>query len=1302
VQTQVKKGVAANPPFPAQPDITTTYTYDAEGRTLTETVTSSTLSLSRSSQYDKAGRLILETDNAGISTGYAYTNGGRTQTVTRPNLPGGATQIIDKYLDSRTKSITGTAVVARYYDYGVNADGTQYTQEFIGPSGLTSPRWTKTTTDWLGRAIYVEKSSYLGATLVRTSTYNNKGQLQVERVLENWTSKLQADTLHEYDDLGNQIRVGLDVNADGALTALSPDRYVGTNVVYQKTGTDWFRVTTTTTYLIDNNATATTLRTEQERLTNFPLSGTEQTVSDVTVTDVAGNQTRTTSGIDRAAKKGIERTYAPDSTTVAVRITVNGLLQSTAPTTPETATTYAYDTLGRLTGVTDPRTGTTTRAYNAGGQLISTSDAVQTTSYDYYPATDPNAGRLKSQTNGNNKKVYFNYNSRGELIQTWGDTTYPLEYVYDGYGQRTELHTFRGGLGWQSATWPTGATGTVDVTLWGYDVSSGLVTSKQDASGIAFYTAYDTLGRLVQRTWARNTYSVVTNYAYDLYTGQQTTVTYTDATPAVAFVYDRGGRPVLVTDAAGTHTLTPNAAGQAQTEAIASGILDGVSITHGYDPLLRPNALQTTLNGVTLTSQSYTYDPTGRLGTVTNSGQTATYAYDPSAGFLNTTTFTSGLQLSRAYDPVGRLQSISTAIVSPPPLVSYTYGYNNLSQRTRATREDSSYWSYGYNDRGELTSGLKYWSDNTLVAGQQFTYNFDNIGNRSTTQAGGDALGGSLRTSTYTPNNLNQYTQRTVPNAVDILGRAQSTATVTVNTQAAYRRADYFQKAATLDNSDDPVYGQINVLGVRPNVGPNGENAVTQQSGSVYLPYTPEAYTYDYDGNLISDGSWNYTWDAENRLIRIESITSVPNEAKKMLELAYDYLGRRIQKRVYAWDSSANAILLQSTTRFIYDGWNLIAELDGSGTLIRSYAWGQDLSGSLQGAGGVGGLLLINEAGNSYIAGYDGNGNITSLVKASTGTNAASYDYNPFGETLQATGDYAARNPFKFSTKYTDQETGLLYYGYRYYNPQIGRWISRDPIGEKGSVNLYLFNSNNPLSRFDPNGLQILDPSIVLRLPRYDYSSPNWDFALGGVNHTYHSITLCIPDIDKDRALSRIFDDLQVFNHFNSPTENVARFSVTGSIGHFSITNPLISIPSYLIGNSVDIEVVLNPSRKEVSGVTLGVHPLVGVRKWWVEEAGQMILGRGAIVKVITEAYEQPNGIFNYLGHRIGIVGWNQDQMWQTYLNNIGSYWKDNYKAKVLKRDYRPPTLGGKGNPFRLELPPRLQRSRYFNEPQWI
>ncbi len=1063
VKTRTRKGIAAGGGFPAQVDIKTTFTYDAEGNQTKEKIEGGALNLTSEQTYDRAGRLTSEKDQAGLYTGYSYTNGGRIQTVTRP---GGATEVTENYLDRQVKSVTGSAVVAETTDYGVNADGTRYRQDFQGTSGLSSSRWTKTTSDWIDRVIKVEKPSFTAQNLIETSTYNSLGQLQKQVITAN-AAKVAADRFFEYDELGRESRRGLDVDASGSLSLTSTDRLTETSTVYEKVGSDWFLVTTKKGYLVDNNNTPI-LETQRERLNNFPLNGTEQTVAEITETDAAGNSTVTTTRIDRAAKKITVTTDDPDSNVNAVDISINGLVQSSTPSTPAGAVTYTYDSLGRRIATTTPATGTTSRGYSTDtGQLISQTEGQGTTNYEYHPATHAAAGQLKALTNAASKKTYFNYNSRGQKTQTWGDATHPLEYVYDAYGQLTELHTYRSGQNWGSSVWPASTTGAADFTRWTYHEATGLLTQKEDAALKGAAYTYDELSRTKTRVWARG---ITTTYGYDANTGELRTVTYSDSTPGLSYTYDRGGRQTSITDAAGARTRTFNVEGELQTEQIAGGILDGVNVTVGFDSFLRRNSVQSTHNSTTLSSQTYGYDATSRLQTVTSGSQTATYGYHATSGLLTSTTFTGGTNITRGYDSFGRIENITTTPAAGTPQ-SYVYQHNNLNQRTRVTREDGSYWSFVYNDRGELVTGKKYWSDNSLVYGNQTEFGYDTSGNRTTAKAGGNQLG-ALRQSTYTANNLNQYSQRSVPGAVDVTGLAHSSASVTVNSLTTARKGDYFYKELTVDNSSASSYPQITVIGARNNFGAGGEDAVTQKGGRAFLPAATESFTYDFDGNLISDGRWTYSWNAENRLIGMEAAPGVPVEAKRKLEFNYDFMGRRILKKVSVWNAGTSQYDLQSETKFIYDGWTPIAEIAANNSLIRSYVWGLDWSEDLEDAGAVGGLLLVDEGGTRYQVGYDGNGNVTTLVNAATGAIASTYEYDPFGNTLKASGDYANTNPFRFSTKYTDQESGLLYYGYRFYNPQTGKWLSKDPLQEGGGTNLYAFNTNDSVNAFDYLGLK--------------------------------------------------------------------------------------------------------------------------------------------------------------------------------------------------------------------------------------
>ena len=168
-------------------------------------------------------------------------------------------------------------------------------------------------------------------------------------------------------------------------------------------------------------------------------------------------------------------------------------------------------------------------------------------------------------------------------------------------------------------------------------------------------------------------------------------------------------------------------------------------------------------------------------------------------------------------------------------------------------------------------------------------------------------------------------------------------------------------------------------------------------------------------------------------------------------------------------------------TSYVYDGWNPIAEYTDT-TLQKVYTWGTDLSGSLQGAGGVGGLLsVIDASGNHSYPTYDGNGNVSEYLALDSTTSPASavieahYEYDSFGNTTAATGAKIDAFAHRFSTKLLEEETGYYYYGYRYYSPITGTWPSRDPIGENhktGEFNLYAFVNNEVTSKWDYLGLK--------------------------------------------------------------------------------------------------------------------------------------------------------------------------------------------------------------------------------------
>jgi len=247
---------------------------------------------------------------------------------------------------------------------------------------------------------------------------------------------------------------------------------------------------------------------------------------------------------------------------------------------------------------------------------------------------------------------------------------------------------------------------------------------------------------------------------------------------------------------------------------------------------------------------------------------------------------------------------------------------------------------------------------------------------------------------------------------------------------------------------------------------------------------------YDLDGNMLSNSDWTYTWNGENRLVMASNATTIVN-------FKYDYMGRRFEKSVEGGE----------TTTFIYDGWNPILETIQHSTfsITNSFAWGLDLSGSMQGAGGIGGLLSTVLDGDLYFSCFDANGNVTDYVDE-TGDIVAHYEYDPFGGITYATGDKKDDFNFRFSTKYLDTETGLYYYGYRYYVPVLGRFLKRDILGEKVSLNLFTFADNTPIDKFDVLGLsseaqkQCEELKKLWKKKQTISGSPWWNYYIKNLN----------------------------------------------------------------------------------------------------------------------------------------------------------------------------------------------------------
>ena len=969
--------------------ITTDYVYDAAGRRTKQTVTAGALSQTSSSSYDNAGRLQDSIDATGLETSHNYIASGLTTMVTRP---GGATEITENYPDGQIRSITGTGVIAQYYTYTINSNGSRTTK--VNSVNETSPRWQQSTADMLGRTILTEQP---GATAVESSAsfYDDLGRLI------RTTTTGQPDRLYTYDELGNKIASGLDLDTSGVLEEASADRISATISQYIKIGSDWWQQSTSQVFATTDDASATTVASQRSRVTGLGVNGL---ISEAVSIDIHGNETISRSTLERSSRKVTSEVTYPDSAMPASQVSIGGYLQSTTSKTDIT-TTFAYDDLGRRISTTDPRTGSNTTHYDDKGRVDYVEDAAgNRISFAY----DQNTGRKISQTNAEQKSTYFSYDELGRITHTWGSGSYPVQYVYDDYGQRTEMHTFRAESGWDAPMWPA-TTAPADITTWHYDEASGLLLAKEDALAQQTNYAYITGGRLLTRAWARASGSVTTTYNYDPQTAELTLIDYADSTPDISFSYDRLGRKTSVTDGLGERTFSYTPTLQLDSEVIVGGAY-AATLTRQYDTLVpgRPN-------GIILDSDyqvTYGFDELGRFdnlswqqGTQSGSSQ---YGYLANSNLLESVSSEAGgvaYSTSYSYEAKRNLKTAVSNKADATTVSDYLYEYDALGRRKNVKNSGiafnaEAFSAYDYNDRNELIGSERYLGTDIADTSQPVTdekrsYQYDAIGNRELASLG-DGVG--QQDIDYTANAVNQYEQVTGGSITDL--------------------------------------------------------------------------SYDEDGNLVGyskDGkALTLVFNAENRLVVVEPVTPVTGDSRS--EFAYDYMGRRVSKVVSGWDGSGWQ--LTDTGYFVYDGWNLIAELDETGVTEAAYVWGLDLSQSLQGAGGIGGLLARVDVAQdkTHFYAYDGNGNVGQLVEAVGGSLAAAYEYDPYGNVVKAVGALAEVNPFRFSTKYLDSEAGFYYYGYRYYVPELGRWLSRDPIAEKGGLNLYGFVKNRPVGLIDPLG----------------------------------------------------------------------------------------------------------------------------------------------------------------------------------------------------------------------------------------
>ena len=367
--------------------------------------------------------------------------------------------------------------------------------------------------------------------------------------------------------------------------------------------------------------------------------------------------------------------------------------------------------------------------------------------------------------------------------------------------------------------------------------------------------------------------------------------------------------------------------------------------------------------------------------------------------------------------------------------------------------------AYGYNGRNEVVSARRTLGGES-VAGFDEDFAYDPIGNRISATDYDET--GAARISTYAANNLNQYTARTVPGWASVRGLADADATVAVNGNAAYMvgRAvpsapnpddlAYFFGSDDFDNSAAGGFAELEVSAV---VSDGINDFVSVATNRVFVPPANETYAYDADGNMMEDARFRYYWNGENRMIRAEEKSAPSGRQPYVIAYAYDHMGRNV---------------IKDGAKFIWDDYNIIVE-DAASSNATFNTWGLDIDGTMQGAGGVGGLLAVEKGDAAYLPDYDANGNVTEYVTVD-GSVTAHYAYSAFGRQLLAEDEIGFTH--RFSTKPYCAKTGLAEFELRGFSSWIGRWVCRDVVEEFGGLNLWGYGDNRAIDITDLLGLK--------------------------------------------------------------------------------------------------------------------------------------------------------------------------------------------------------------------------------------
>lgn len=1036
-------------------------------------------------QFNSAGRLNLLTDLNGNQTTLAYDTNGHLTSVTDAF---GRVLTFTPDSNGRVLSISDTigAVATYSYDSGnkllsvTYADASSFTFAYDSGARLT------TVTDALDN-------------VVESHSYDESGRaLTSER----------ADGVEHYD---LEYVSSTETDVTDALSHVSKytfDTSKGRNVVTQVEGLcscGGGSGSQIQTWTYDNklNVTAKTDALGHTVSYTYDADG-----NCLTETDVIGTATYTYNQLGEVLTATDKMSGVTTNTysTAGDLLTINDALNHT--------TTLTYDSRGQVQTLTDARGKVTTFTWDTSGRLSQLKDALnQDTDFAY----DARA-RLTSVTNSLSETTSYEYDAAGRPNKTTFPDSNFVGYTYDLAGRRETATDARGhdtNYAYDAAYRLTGVTDALShTTSYGYDLMSNK-TSMTDALSQVTNYEYDDFNRLKKIIYPAAATGATRLQQTIEYFATGTVKKKTDtAGRETAYLYDNANRLTTITDPAAKVTeLEYNA--RSQTTGVSDALNQhytfaydalgrttgmtraSVSMSYGYDAVGNRTS-RTDYNAATT---SYAYDDLNRLTTVTYPNSTsASYDYDALSRITSATNENGTVTVS--YDNRGRIAATTDVF---DQLLEYAYDENG--NRTALALNETAYAGYAYDTVNRLISlgdpgtafpvaGFTYDEINRLTernvgdggfnryAGTNSTYEYDGLSRLKHLQHTGHYAVGPHNYSTTFSNVDYGYdsASRIVSQSENVDSSSQAYAYDVVSRLTAGTHTDGVVDGVVPPPNGHPASESYSFDDVGNRTAAGGVSATSYTYASFNrLTSTNEAsYSRDNNGNTtaktVSSATTGYAWDFENRLKEV-TIPGGPTVSYK-----YDALGRRIQR------STSNGDLLN----FVYDGQDVVQDLDGDSNVVRSYLNGPGIDNKIRQTDDTNGnLYYVTDHQGSTLALTDLRGNVVEGI-----------GYDSFGNS---TGSALTR--YTYTSREFDTDTGLYYYRARWYDPQVGRFIGEDPIGFRGGdINLYGYVWQNPLNHRDPLGLDgwgndtadWLDGQIDTAHKLWGYSESEW-FA-NGVN----------------------------------------------------------------------------------------------------------------------------------------------------------------------------------------------------------